>query len=333
MPIKTPAFWYDKKQSLWRECFLAPVAALYQLGHRINMARQTAHRVDSFVICVGNAVAGGSGKTPVCIALSTLIKTHALANAPCFLTRGYGGSTGGAYEVSTETMDAQSIGDEPLILASHSNTIVSSNRVEGAQLAQRNGADIIIMDDGYQNLTLCKDLNILVIDGGMGFGNGQTIPAGPLREPASMAFARADAVVLIGDDQHHIRKKVPPHLPVFTGHIKPMMTAEPQTSYIGFAGIGWPEKFRKTLIENGFHLVGFKAFADHHNYTVEEIENLLSLARHKNTRLITTQKDYCRISTDLRKDIDVLPINLIWDDEDSLAAFLRQHIQERRTTP
>lgn len=328
MPIRTPSFWYDTKKSLWQQCLLAPVSTLYQLGHRINLARQTARHVDCFVICVGNAVAGGSGKTPVCIALNTLVQTYNLAHRPCFLTRGYGGSTGGAYEVSTESMDAKSIGDEPYLLATHSNTIISADRVEGAEMAQRNGADLIIMDDGYQNFTLHKDLNILVIDGGMGFGNGKTIPAGPLREPANMAFARADAVILLGADLHNIRKKIPPHLPVFTGHIKPLIAAEPQTSYIGFSGLGWPDKFRKTLAENGFPLVGFKAFADHHYYSIEEIEGLLSLAHRKNARLITTQKDYCKIPSHLQKDIDCLPISLIWDDENSLVTFLQHQLSE-----
>lgn len=328
MPPKTPDFWYDEtKSGSLTEKILTPISYLYNFLSKRSRKNKKPQRVNIPVICVGNIVAGGSGKTPSVIALYDLIKANNLAKEPTFLTRGYGGCITGPELVQQVQDDVKRTGDEAQILLKHGKTIISANRFKGASLAQFLGSDLILMDDGFQNTALHKDISFLVIDGKTGFGNEKILPAGPLREPIKDAFARAQAVILVGKDECKIRGKIPASLPIFNVDITSLFQGNKNQSYYGFAGLGNPWKFKKTLIDNQIILKGFVGYADHHPYSDIEIENLLQTARKENAQLITTEKDYERISTQYKNQISVFPISYRWLEEDQLVQFLRNSLR------
>jgi len=331
MPLKTPDFWYRSKGSSPSviEYLMAPISLLYQYGHRINLRTTQSNSVDIPVICIGNVTVGGSGKTPVSIAINTIIKERNLFDAPFFLTRGYGGTEPGPRRIEVHE-DAKTVGDEPLLLASHSNTIVSVNRYRGSQLVQELGGDCIIMDDGLQNQSLSKSVSFIVINGKMGLGNEKTIPAGPLREPIDTAILRCDAIIMIGQDERDIKDKIPEHIPMFRAEIKPSQGVQPDKgqNYIAFSGIAYPQKFFDTLEKSGYNVIESKSFSDHHAFTDHEIETLKTLANDRSAQLITTEKDYVRLPQNVQQDIKTLPVTLVWDNEEEIYQFLSDKLKE-----
>ena len=218
----------------------------------------------------------------------------------------------------------QQVGDEPLLLARQVPTVVSPDRYLGAQIAENAGADIIIMDDGFQNPKLHKDLSFLVFDGGFGYGNGWCIPAGPLRESLSAGLKRADAIIIIGEDKHNLASKF--NLPVFQGNIVPTTPEFEERKAIAFAGIGRPEKFYQSLRELNFELVETIDFPDHHYYSEPELNELITKAQEKSCILVTTAKDMVKIPTALRPKFKVLEIEVKWNNETELANFINQKL-------
>lgn len=325
--MKTPSFWYSPKPFSIRASLFAPIAYLYQKAAHFHRAHSHPLPVASPVICLGNLVAGGSGKTPTAIALMKLIRDYNLFLSPAFVTRGYKGKIVGPERVD-DSNNATFWGDEALLLARHAQTYVADNRYEGADAAVFNGADAVLLDDGLQNYDLKKDISFAVIDGMMGFGNGKIIPAGPLRQPLDDGFARSDAFIFIGDDKHGTLAKLPSDKPVFHAKLCVCNPLDlPHTPYIAFCGIGFPDKFRATLKSQHVNLVGFKDYADHHAFTMDDMNALVDEALEKKARLITTEKDYVRLPDFARKSlIDVLPIEIIFDNPDSLLTFIRTRL-------
>ena len=317
MPFKTPSFWYAPLG--WQALLLLPVSWLYQLGHRLYQATQgRPYKSNANVICVGNAVAGGSGKTPTAIALMKIIQANNLAKTPIFLTRGYGGESNDAFVVDLEHYNIGEAGDEAYLLAQHAPTIVCSNRAQGAKMAQGMGSDLIIMDDGLQNNSLHKDATFLVIDRASNFGNGKTIPAGPLREPLSRILPKANAIICIGDKLHS-------DTPVFESAIT--VQRNHSGKYVAFAGLGRPAKFLTTLETLDIKIVGWHEFADHHLYSALEIQDLLNEANAKQAKLITTEKDHVRLPSDFKDKIETLPIALNFEGESALVGFIKAHLK------
>ncbi len=312
MKFKTPSFWYNKNKRLCKYA-LTPFSWLYGLGH---MAHQKSaakpYNCGVPVICAGNVVAGGSGKTPTAIAFLELIKVHNLAEAPFFLTRGYGG-------------------DEDKILSQHALTIISADRAEGAREAVERGADLIIMDDGFQNPHLHKDINLIVTDGAMGFGNERLIPAGPLRQPLDKALNKADGFVVIGTDKRDIHGSLPKDKPAFIASFEPLEKLKFDGPYVAFAGLGYPEKFFNFLREDlGANVIESAPFPDHYAYRADDIRVLGALAKKHNAKLITTEKDAMRLPAVDGVDIEVLPVKLKWKNEKSIVEFLSKQIKIAR---
>lgn len=329
MPLKTPAFWYRPATSpaSMAEIALTPLTWLYEAGRKIRNSGIKTEKANIPVLCVGNIVSGGSGKTPAVSALRELLRANNLSKTPFILSRGYGGTLPGPVLVDHDTHRFSEVGDEPLLLAKKGQVIISRNRPEGAKIAERCGADLILMDDGFQNPSLRKNLSFLVIDGPGGLGNGKLLPAGPLREPLNEALERTDAIILIGEDQRSITNKIPAHIPVFGASIKPRLIPDSQKNYIAFAGLGRPEKFKKTLEDCGLKLAAFHAFADHHPYTEGEMQKLLQEANLKKAVLITTEKDWVRIPEIRRSQIQTLQITLEWNEPESLSEFLGKALE------
>lgn len=303
---------------------LSPLGWLYGASVAWKAKYATPYRANAKVICVGNLTAGGTGKTPIAIAIA-----HALRMAgrnPVFLSRGYGGKTHGPCFVDPSQDTASDVGDEPLLLAMAAPVIVSRDRLAGAKLADTRDFDTIVMDDGHQNFALAKDLSLVIVDAATGFGNGHILPAGPLREPIAQGLARADGVVLVGDGA-----------PPLTGFSGPVLRARlrpaQQTDLTGqraiaFAGIGRPEKFFATLRDQGVELIETCLYADHHVYTAAEIARLKAKARDHQALLITTEKDYVRLTPIERDGITMLPIQSQFADEHALSSLLSKVVAE-----
>jgi tetraacyldisaccharide 4'-kinase len=312
-----PQFW--KKKTAISHALL-PFSLLYHAGTLLRSAMSAPEDADVPVICVGNAVAGGAGKTPAALYVAEILR--ACGKRPFFLTRGYGGSEKGPVLVDAARHTAKEVGDEPLLLARSCPTVVSRNRVQGAAFAAAAGADVIVMDDGFQNPHLHKNFSLLVVDGVYRFGNGRMLPAGPLREPVESALLRADAVMVIDGDLEA------GHTPVFHGTL---MTGEQEAMLkdkrvIGFAGIAHPEKFLRTLEKIGCKVVDFLHFPDHHPYTDTELGALVERADAEGATLLTTAKDWVRIPALLQGKIKAVEVKLLVTETQQLSALILKSV-------
>ncbi len=314
--MRAPEFWRGKSAgAALLSALLSPLGHVYGCSVRLREARAKPARPKARVVCIGNLTAGGTGKTPLAIALAK--KLQARGAKVVFLTRGYGGKTKGAVEVRAAHR-SEDVGDEPLLLKTAAPTVVSPNRELGARMCDAMGADVIVMDDGHQNFQIAKDLSIVVVGGG-GFGNGKLIPAGPLREPVARGLARADAVILSGDFRYALSFTGP----VLRSHIVPEDDEGLSGARVfAFAGIGEPDRFFDTLKALGANVAGSRDFPDHHLFSTHEIAALREAASEKDARLITTEKDFVRLSETQREGIAPLRIRAVFDDEDALEALL-----------
>jgi len=319
--MKAPDFWWQAEPN-WTARALAPAGRLYAKTIADKFATADPFKPGVPVFCSGNLIAGGAGKTPTALWLAKALQSR--GHKPFFLTRGYGGSEKGPLRVSERHHDAARVGDEALLLCTAAPTVVAPDRAEGARLAVKDGASVIIMDDGFQNPGLHKDCGLVVIDAVRGFGNGMCIPAGPMREPPAQGFARAHGAVVIGGSLEQRQKTaadlVPSHLPVVTGRLVPgrgsdWVQGQPVTA---FAGIGAPDRFFATLEELGATLKGKFEFPDHHAYKPQDMILIERNARSTNSIPVTTEKDAVRLPVSLRGKVAMIRVDLELDDRTPL---------------
>lgn len=318
--MRAPRFWYSSDTvSRMMAAFLAPAGLFYGASVAWKAKHAAPYRSRCKVICVGNLTAGGSGKTPVAMAIAEFLRER--GQQVTFLSRGYGGRERGPLLVDAAMHSASDVGDEPLLLASAQTAIVARDRRAGAKFAEAEPARVIIMDDGHQNFSVKKDLSLVVVDSEAGFGNGQVLPAGPLREPLAQGLARADAVVLVGDGSVDLEGFSGPVLRVsFDPVTAPMGNSG---RFVAFAGIGRPQNFFNSLERMGFDIVSQHAFGDHHVYSESDILGLKKLASDVGAKLITTQKDFVRLSTSQRAEIETLGVKTVFQDLMQLDGLLR----------
>ncbi len=301
-----PLFWKSGSSSLW-PYILSPLSYIW--------AKETERRLNRKgyisslpVICIGNITIGGSGKTQAAIKLAQFYQENGYK--PVFLSRGYGGNVKKATKVNNLKHNYKDVGDEPLLLSHISEAWVSPNRKEGAIAIERDSnADVIIMDDGMQNQNLHKDFNLLIIDGAFGLGNQKVIPSGPLREALGKHLNRIDYGLMIGEDYHDIQHQL--SLPFLRASIIPKDNhLDKMQRYWAFCGLGRPSKFYETLDKEGFNIISYTNFSDHHPYTEKDIKNLLETAALNKCKLITTEKDKMRIPSHFQDKMDYLPVSL-----------------------
>lgn len=315
--LHIPQFWYasDEQTSLTKAKLLSPISKLYRWGASINNILTSQKKSPLPVICIGNLTMGGAGKTPTARAVLDLVKHHGKFQTPCFLMRGYGGADKGPTEVNQTVHTSYNVGDEALMQSRYAPTIIARDRYDGAVLAKKLGYDLIVMDDGFQNPKLKKDLSLIVIDGGFGFGNGHVFPSGPLREPVKNGLSRAHGAIIIN------RQKTTDLSPLgkfkqFDGHIELINKGGPDANkkVIAFAGIARPEKFYDTLEANDYKIHAHYSFADHHVFKRDELDKIVSHAKQSNVSVITTEKDWIRLSEKWREDISYLKIAVHLDE-------------------
>ena len=288
-----PKFW-DKNQISFFSILLFPITLLIKVLSSFKHFLTKTYQCSIPIICVGNIYLGGTGKTPLCIEIFSILKN--LNMNPVFIRKKY-----------------KSFQDEVDLQKQIGPVYQNKRRIEAIKKAIQNKANIAILDDGLQDFSINKNLSIVCFNEKQWIGNGLTIPSGPLREDLS-ALKRANCVIINGDKNAYIENKIfskNKEIKIFYAKYKPQNINEfKNNKIIAFAGIGNPENFFDLLKGNKMDLVEEIKFSDHHKYSERELENLINKTKEDNTILVTTEKDYHRIAENYKKNINFLKIKV-----------------------
>ena len=330
MRLSTPRWWYQRgpRSMPVIRAAVTPISWVWAWATARRIARGLPHDPGVPVICVGNATLGGAGKTPVVREVARLLRAE--SRRVHVLTRGHGGRLRGPVLVDPRVHDANDVGDEALMMALDGPVWVSRDRAAGALAAGKAGAGVVLMDDGHQNPALHKTLSLLVVDGETRddewpFGDGAVFPAGPMREPLAASLARADAVVvLLAADM----PTADPGLlalfgetPTLIAHLKPVAPPPPGPQ-LAFAGIGKPWKMERALKAAGCELIDFAPLPDHAPITEATLHFLAQRAADLGAGLLTSEKDWARLSPHWRSRVNSWPVRVVFDDETALQGIL-----------
>jgi tetraacyldisaccharide 4'-kinase len=315
--------------------FLRILSFLYSFAVQCRLAAYktgflSAKHLPAHVISVGNITTGGTGKTPFVVMLAQWAGTHGFKVA--ILSRGYKRKKNADSLVVSDGKESvasvDNAGDEPVMLAKKLTSVpilVSKKRFKIGSLAIRLfNSELILLDDGYQHLSLHRDVNILLVDAKKGFGNKSLLPLGPLREPVEQV-KRADMIIITRCINKHtggklvgyFQKNFPAksifrsrHFPdkvIFPFahkiHSPDILTGK---NVVVFAGIANPDYFLETVESCGAHVIHFQTFPDHHFFSNHEIKELASWEKIPNVDfLLTTEKDWVRIETKIGADLNI----------------------------
>ena len=319
-----PKFWYpeNNEKSIFSTA-LIPLGFIYALLAKFRMLQSVQKHFDIPIVCIGNLNVGGTGKTPTTIsAAQFLIEKGYDVHV---VSRGYGGTAKGPLLINDKDYCASEVGDEALMLSAYAPTWLADKRSAGIKNAISDGAEIILLDDGFQDPSFYKDLSILTVNAKKGFGNKRCIPAGPLRETLSSGLKRADVLISIGAEssQNNFKKIYGGYinLPIAIANLEVLNTgiSWENMKVIAFAGIAHPENFFEALRAQGANIVSCQSLSDHQKLSSTLMTRLIEGARAENAQLVTTEKDYVRLPKQFRTEVITLPVriklneNLSWD--------------------
>jgi tetraacyldisaccharide 4'-kinase len=314
---KTPEFWV--KDGFIPQLLL-PLMVIYFFLKRLSYLGKKPYRSKAKIICIGNVIAGGSGKTPCAIKIFEILQKNFPEKNICFLSKGYKGSIIEPTIVDDNFHNFKQAGDEPLLLCKYGKTIISKDRLEGIKFAENNNFDIIILDDGLHDKRIVKDKSYLVIDGKFAFGNGLLLPSGPLRDRLDYAVSPADEIIIIGKDEKksidQIKKVTDKKFKINKAYIDILTEVDNNEKYLAFAGLARPEKFFEMLKnEMKLNLIDSVSFADHYSYDDNDLVSLLEQAKLNGAKLITTEKDAIKINNKFLDNIIVIKIKISFEQE------------------
>ena len=310
MNIKKPKFWDFKKPNLISYLLIPFTIPLLINNFFLNKKNKKIKEIKS--ICVGNIYIGGTGKTPSTIKLYEILRK--IEPQIC---------TGKKFYSNHE--------DEKIILEKKTNLICEDNREKIIQIAIKKKQKIIIFDDGLQDKKLDFDLKFVCFEAENWIGNGKLIPAGPLREKIS-SLKKYDAVFLkdseLNENVQEIIKNYNQNIEVFhtSYQIKNFRSFDLSKKFLVFSGIGNPKNFMNTLNKNNFKIIDQIIFSDHYNYKQEDIDFIKNRAKKINAEIITTEKDFVKISKFDNKNINLLEIELKIENEKKLINFIKNKI-------
>ncbi len=309
MSLLKPKFW-DKNQVSIFSILLLPIALIIKLLSILKKYTTKTYKFSIPVICVGNIYLGGTGKTPLCIEIFSILKN--LNKNPAFIRKKY-----------------NSFEDEVELQKKTGAVYQNKKRIEALKNAIKNKVNVAILDDGFQDSSISKNLSIVCFNEKQWIGNGFTIPSGPLRENLS-ALKRADCVIINGKKNESIENKIfseNKEIKIFYSSYQPKNIEEfKNKKIIAFAGIGNPENFFDLLIDNKLNIVETIKFPDHHKYLEKELENLLNKTKDNNSVLLTTEKDYFRMSEKQKKNINYLKIMIELKDKNEFISEIKKII-------
>ena len=309
MMLKKPKFWDLSRPNLIS--YLLLPFTLFILLRNYFSNKKGKKKFDQIkTICVGNIYLGGTGKTPLTLKIYEILKNR-------------------NFNVSTAKKFYPGQKDEQLLLSQNSSLILEKTREKAIKKGIHNNLDFLIFDDGIQDLSLEYDLKFVCFKTNNWIGNGQLIPAGPLREKIS-SLIKYDAVFLNGASNNLDKiilkiKTINPKIKIFTTSYKPINIKkfDLNLKYLIFSGIGNPNDFKNILINNKFIIKKEFIFPDHFQYSKRDIEKIIEIGKKENLKIMTTEKDFVKIDNKFKSDIDFLKIDLSIDQEKELIELIK----------
>ena len=321
-----PKFW-DKKSNSFLSIILYPFSIVYYLAYILRKKISLTKKFEIPIICVGNIYIGGTGKTSAAIEIFKILNGF---KKVCFLAKGYGRkSNKDIYlsEVNVPNQNAEDTGDEPLLLNKFGHVYISNNRVAAINNIIKLGYKAIILDDGFQDHQIYKNLNLICFDSTNWIGNGNLIPSGPLREPLT-SINSGNFIVVKGEKNKFIEKEIKTICPnieiIYTENKVENIETLRNKNFIAFTGIGNPYSFFNLLLNNGIKILKQIIYPDHFQFTKENYKNFFEEAEKNNCNLITTEKDHVRISDQFKQKIYYTKLSTRLIDKEILEKELKK---------
>ena len=312
MKFKKPYFW-DLAKPNFISYLLIPFTLILILRNFFCSFRKKNKSQKIKTICVGNIYVGGTGKTPLVIKIHEVLKKL-------------------KKKVAAVKKDYSDQKDEQLLLKKKTSLIITKSRFKAIQQGIKKKYNVLVFDDGLQDANIEFDLKIACFKSKNWIGNGQLIPAGPLREKIS-SLKKFDAIFLNGNLENFENIKMQIHevnskIEIFRSFYKisNINNYDLKSKYLIFSGIGNPFDFKNILLENNFVIVKEMIFPDHYKYDYKDFKKIQDIAREKSLKILTTEKDYMKIPDEFKKKINFLAIDLIIEDEMKFLNFLKKII-------
>ena len=309
MKLNKPKFWDYSGISFW-SIVLYPLSLLFSLVALIINLFKIQKKFPIPIICIGNIYVGGTGKTSLASEIFKIVKS--IGKYPGFVKKGY-----------------DYVYDEIKMLQKIGKTFSNKNRKKAINSLILSGHDVAILDDGFQDFSIKKDFSILCFNSKQLFGNGFIIPSGPLREDIR-SIKRADCIFINGDKNVEFEnkiKKINKNIKIFYSKYKIInLDKLKNKKIIAFAGIGNPSNFFELLKEKNINVVKTYSFPDHHNYSNQELENIIKDSKEDSALIVTTEKDYSRMNEELKLICESVKVDLEIENKNEFINLIKNKI-------